>query len=221
MKALRILVLLLTLHGAVARAADEAEEKKEADATEEAAPVEDGKGKPLEGVTVEALETYAMPKNNSLAFGFGLYPFNAYFTGFGLNFLYDYRLSKTVAWEIINASYVFSIGTDLTSQLAQDYGVNPQSIEKFQYLVSTAFLFTHTRGKLLFLDDYIKTFSSSFILGLGFLNTTAKSEVCGQAGISLEAAVSDSFTWRFEFRDLITVNGRNFAYFMLGTGVNF
>jgi hypothetical protein len=218
-----ILIAFLTALGAraadndaAAPAAPAADNQDQGDVT-----VDENEGKPIEGVTIEALETYQVPKNNELGFSLGVFPFNSYFTGFALDFFYDYRLNKSVTWEIVNASYVFSIGTNLTTQLAQNYNVNPQSIEKLQYLASTDFLFTHTRGKLLFLDDYIRNFTSQLIVGLGLLNTTTTSEVFGAIGMGVEAAVSDTFTWRLEFRDMITVNGRNFAYFTLGSGVNF
>lgn len=210
-------VLLWSFIGAGAYAAD----PDGVDDTPEDIKVEETEGKPLEGVVIEALETYAAAKNNELGFQFGLFPFNSYFTGFSLTGFYDYRITKNIAWEILNASYIFSINTDLTSQLAQDYNVSPQTIERLQYLVSTNFLFTHTRGKMLFLDDYIRNFSSSLILGLGLLTTNRTSEVHGVIGVAFDGMVSDTFSWRFEFRDMVTVNGRNFAYFTLGTGVNF
>lgn len=220
---IRLITLLLVTLGGVWHATARADEATDADeASALAAEAKDaGEGKPLEGVTIEALESYGQFRSNELGVEFGIFPFNSYFTGFSLTGFYDYHINKTITWEILNASYVFAIGTDLTSQLAQDYNVNPQSIEKLQYLVSTDFLFTFTRGKLLLLGDYIRNFSADLIVGVGLLNTTAQSEANGQMGLAVDGQISDTFSWRLEFRDMVTISGRNFAYFTLGTGVNF
>jgi outer membrane beta-barrel protein len=223
----RILILATLLAAAGARAADtdspQAAASTEPDTTSDQpeVTVDQTEGKPIEGVTIEALETYQVPKNNQMGIALGVFPFNSYFTGWALSAFYDYRINKSVTWEIINAAYVFSTATNLTTQLAQTYSVNPQTIEKLQYIASTDFLFTTTRGKLLFRDDFIRNFTYQLIVGLGLLNTTQTSEVFGSVGLGMEQVLSDTFTVRLEFRDMIAVDGRNFAYFTLGTGLNF
>jgi hypothetical protein len=43
------------------------------------------KAKPLDGVNLEAVETYAEPRSNEINLGVGIYPFDAYYYGLSLN----------------------------------------------------------------------------------------------------------------------------------------
>ena len=76
-------------------------------------------------------------------------------------------------------------------------------------------------GKLLFLDKYIRYFRSYVIGGLGYVSTNMTGQMGANVGLRLDAQISDSFSWKFEVRDMITFTGEQFAMFNLGTGINF
>src|SRR4051794_36845015 len=63
--------------------------------------------RPLDGVVVEALETYRNPKTNQIGLNLGVWPFNAYYTGFSLTGAYTYFFDKTYAWEVAQGSYLY------------------------------------------------------------------------------------------------------------------
>ncbi len=82
--------------------------------------------KPLDGVMIEAIETYPNPQDHELGLGLGIYPFNPYYTGFLINGNYQYNFSRILGWEVIGVHYAYTIQNDLTTELADKYNVNPK-----------------------------------------------------------------------------------------------
>jgi hypothetical protein len=178
--------------------------------------------KTLDGVFIEAVENYPNLKNQEIGLGLGLYPAKPYYTAFSLYGDYVKYFSTTFAWEIINASAAFTVDTDLTSQLAQKYSVNPSTIDRLQATFSSNVMFIHSHGKVLFLNQYIKYFRSMVLGGLGLVTTSNESRVAASLGLRFDAFVTDSFSWKLEVRDMITFSGfENFAVVTLGTGFSF
>lgn len=177
--------------------------------------------KALDGVTIEAVESYPSPKKHELGFGLGVYPFNPYYTAFSFNADYVWYMSRTWAWEIVNASAAFTVDSGLQSQLAQKWNVSPNQIERLNALFSTNIMYVHSHGKLLFLDHYIRYFRSYVIGGLGYVTTNMNGEMGVNVGLRVDAQISDSFSWKFEVRDMIAITGEQFAMFNLGTGLSF
>jgi hypothetical protein len=178
--------------------------------------------KTLDGVFIEAVENYPNPHTQEVGLGLGMYPFKPYYYGFSLTGDYVKYFSSSLAWEIVNASIAFTVDTNLSSQLAQNYGVNPQSIERLKALFSSNAMYIFSHGKLLFLNSYIRYFRSVAIGGLGLVTTSASSQMAANVGIRFDAFVTDSFSWKLEIRDMMTFSGfENFAVVMLGTGFSF
>jgi hypothetical protein len=187
-----------------------------------AAPTMDPKTpKPLDGVMIEAVEVYASPKSSSLDIGVGVYPFNSYYTDLSLNFGYTYRFNQNWGWDVLGLSYFVSFQKDLTSQLADKYAVKPESIEKLQYIFATNAVFTHTYGKFLFMEDYIRYFRSSIFAGPAMVNTNELSAVAVNFGARFELFHGEYFSWTFEFRDALTIYGTGYVTFTFGSGLNF
>lgn len=177
--------------------------------------------KPLDGVLVEAVEDYINPKTSSFFIGVGIYPFDAYYNDISVNAGYNYRINQTWSWDIINASYFIPFDRDLESQLADKFGVAPTSIEKLQYIVASNVVFTHTYGKFLFLEDYIRYFRASVFLGAGLVNTTQQSEAAGNFGARFELFHGDSFAWVIDVRDALTIKDEGYVTFTFGSGFSF
>lgn len=218
MKARSLLLSVLVLFATAAVAADNDTKDKN---TPNAAPPEMSI-KSLDGVNIEAVENYPNTKSHELGLGIGFYPFKPYYYGFSIMGDYVYYFDKMYAWEILNAGYAFTTATNLTTQLADKYGVRPESIEKLSAVFSSNFLIAHTHGKLLFLNDFIRYFRSFILLGGGLVMTSQQSQAAASLGLRFDAFVNDSFSWKLEIRDMITFSGlENYVAITLGTGISF
>lgn len=179
--------------------------------------------KPLDGVLVEAVETYMNPKNNETMVGLGVYPLNPYFLGFGVHAAYSRYYDRKWAWEIFNASYVFGVERDLTAELADKYQVNPERIEKLQLTATSNIQYVHSYGKFVLSEKYINYFRSSVLGGLGFVSTNVEGRLALSFGVRFEVQTSDKYSWKLDIRDLLTVTGEveNVVYVGLGTGIGY
>lgn len=177
----------------------------------------------LDGVTVEAVETYVHPKNHDISISFGYYPFNSYYNGFMLNAGYTYYLSSNVAWEVVHGSYAFTTNKKLSNELAESFGVNPQSIERVEYMASTNLVYVPAYGKFVLFGSSIHYFRAGFLLGGGLVTTNRRSRFGVNVGLQFETYVNPSFSWRIGVRDLIALTGEtdNFVSFTLGAGLYF
>lgn len=177
----------------------------------------------MDGVPVEAIETYVNPKSHNLTLGLSLYPFNAYYNAFGINPSYTYQLSDTWSWEVLNLGYYFTVDKGLTLELADRFGVNPDAIDRLKYTFTSHILYNLAYGKVVLFKKNIRYFRTSFLAGGGSATTQSATSIGPSIGARLDFYLSDSFSWRFEVRDLITVSSskNNFVTFTLGTGVSF
>lgn len=179
--------------------------------------------RPLDGVIVEALESYRNPKKSQLGFDLGYWPFNSYYTGFSVNVGYTYFLDKTYAWEVVQASYIYSVEKQLTSELADSYGVNPVKIERAEYALSSNLIYYLSYGKFIFLKEYIRYFRSGLIGGVAMVASNKQTEVGPSLGWRFEVYVNDNFSWKFDLRDYVTITGEvtNNVAFNLGAAYSF
>ncbi len=176
----------------------------------------------LDGVTVEAVETYPNPSTSSFGLGLGIYPFNGYYSALLLNLSYLSRLSRNWSWEVLNANYAYTFDKDLSVELADRFSVNPERIDRLEFMVSSNVLRTLTHGKFIFMDDHIRYFQVSGIMGLGLAKATLRSDFIVNFGLRAEVFTSERFSWRFDARDGLAVNGFNhFVNFMVSTGYAF
>ena len=185
-------------------------------------PTEIYQARTLDGVVLEAVETYLEPKSSEVGIGTGWYPLNPYFNGLGITADYTMHFSRTMAWEILNATYIYGFQKGLTAELAESWSVRPEAIEYLSYAFGSNFLFTHSSGKLIFLDDYVRYFRSSVIAGPGMIKTSERNLFASNLGLRFEVFSSSSFSWRFDIRDTISVpDFDHFVSFSLTTGFSF
>lgn len=220
--ALFISVFLITSVLPIAAFADDEEEAVVEEVSTTKNDDEEFKERPLDGVTIEALETYRNPKQSQLTFDLSMLPFNAYYTGFGINAAYIYVLNKTWAAEMTGA-YIYSVEKGLTSELAQNHAVQPESIERIQSIVAANAIYYHSYGKFILLKEYIRYFRSGFLGGAGYVITNTTGYVAASLGWKFEVYVNDVFSWKIEVRDLITAQKgvTNNVAFSLGTAYSF
>jgi outer membrane beta-barrel protein len=180
--------------------------------------------KPLDGVNIEAVETYQNPKGNQIDVGLGFWPLNPYFNGVSLDAGYNMIFNRTYTWEIVRASYIYTVDKGLTSELADDYGVDPKTqIERPSLIVSSDFKYTIAYGKFVFFKENIRYFRSQLIGGIAEATTNKRQTFGGDVGWGFETFVNDYFSWKFELRDYMATIGSttNNLIISLGTGYAF
>ena len=178
--------------------------------------------KTLDGIYVQAVESYINPKHHELSFGVGLFPFNAYYNGFSADGGYTFFFNSLFAWEVMHGSFVFSVQKDLTSQLAERYFVNPQSIEKLEYVASTNLIAVLSYGKGVFFRRFLQYSRSSLLGGVGLVKTSTQSKTAVSVGMRFDGYLNNIFSWRLEVRDAFTLNNTaHFVSFSMGTGIYF
>ena len=174
--------------------------------------------KPLDGVNVEAVQTYKNPKSQQIFFGLGLWPLDPYYNGLSVDLTYTRYLNKTYSWDVASLDYVYAVDSGLTSELADKYSVQPQSIERLNFVLSSDLNYTFAYGKTIFLTKYIRYFRSSLLAGPGLVITNQESTVGLDMGWRLETFVNDSFSWRVEARYLYAFSSmHNNLAFIFGT----
>jgi hypothetical protein len=177
---------------------------------------------PLDGVNIEAIETYQNPKTQQLDFGLSVLPLDPYYNGFAIDLGYSVYFGKTFSWQVANIDYVYGVDKGLTSQLAQNYSVQPQRIERLNLVASSNFQFVHAYGKFVFLKEYIRYFRSALLLGPAFVRSNLRSSVGANLGWRFEVFVNNDFSWVLQIRDIYapgTIN--NNVAFGLGTAYGF
>ncbi|MBC7397398.1 MAG: hypothetical protein H7333_08140 [Bdellovibrionales bacterium] len=177
--------------------------------------------KRMDGVTLEAVETYVNPKTNEISLGIGVYPFDAYYYGLSVNAGYTYHIDRNFAWEVLNVQYYASFQKPLTTELANIYSVNPKSITSLNYVFSSDIQYIFAYGKFTVLEEQIRYFRASAIGGLAAIKTSSNNTFAGLFGVKFQVFTRESFSWNVEFRDNLAINGNNYLTFILGTGLSF
>lgn len=178
--------------------------------------------KRMDGVTIEAVESYLNDDPHRFDLGIGIFPFNPYYNGFSLSTSYSYYFLKDFAWEVLHYDYVHSIKTDTTSELAEEYGVNPEKIEKLESILSTNAKYVFAYGKLLFANRFIRYFRVSALSGFGIVNTSERTGQAVSFGLQLELYVNDFLSWEFEHRNVYDFsNQEKYPSFHTGFGMSF
>ena len=157
---------------------------------------------PLDGISIEAVETYRNPKTQQVDVGLALLPLDPYYNGFAIDLGYRRYFGKTFSWQIANLDYIYSVNKDLTSQLAEKYGVQPKRIERLQLLVSSNVEYVVAYGKFVFRKSYIRYFRSALAAGPAFAISTERSTVGLNLGFRFETFVNEDFSWTLQLRDV-------------------
>lgn len=179
--------------------------------------------RPLDGVKIEAIETYANPKTSELGIGASFYPFNPYFNSFGVNLNFTHYFGETYAWEVINGNYHFGVRKDLVTDLAENFGVNPEEIETLSFNLNSNFLYIFSYGKLILFKNHIRHFRLAALTGLGAVTTSTATNIAANAGLRLDLYISGSFSVRLDLRENFAFGDvmKSYMIFGLGTGIAF
>ena len=129
----------------------------------------------LNSLWIDAVVTFLYQKKHNIDVSLNLLPLNPYYNGFGLNIGYFYIFNKDYEWQIIKCTYIHSVNSGLTSELAEKYNVNPKEIEKISTILSSSLMYTIAYGKLLFLNSYIRYFKLYLIGGGSYIQTNKAS----------------------------------------------
>lgn len=176
----------------------------------------------IDGVPVEAVEEFPSQKSNELSFEAGIFPFNPYYYGLSIGAGYTYYFNNTFGWEVVHATQYFAVDSGLTSQLADKYQVNPQSIQTVNFTASSDLVYAFAYGKFAFFKDYIRYFRADVLLGPGMASSNVATNLAVDFGIRVDFFTGETFVWKFEARDTLCFGGvGNILSFSLGTGIRF
>jgi outer membrane beta-barrel protein len=212
-------ILCLSLIGFTSSIAKAADDKKAvADK-----PAEKFGEHPLDGINIEAVETYRNPAKNQFDFALGVWPLNPYFNGFSIDAGYNLLFGKSWALEF-QGSYIFTVDKGLVSELADTYGQQPSAtIERPNYILASDVKYTIAYGKFIFFNEHIRYFRSQVFGGAALVITNKTEAIGGDIGWIFEAYVNDMFSWKLQMRDVIATIGSttNNLELSIGTGYAF
>ena len=123
----------------------------------------------------------------------------------------------------MNLSYLYTVDTGLTTELADTYQVDPKSIQRVNYIVSSNYMLTLAYGKFIFLSDNIRYFRSNFFFGPALVSTNEASKIGVCVGWNIETFVNDRISWKLGLRDNYAVGAihPNNVVLSLGTSYGF
>ncbi len=176
------------------------------------------KEQPLDGVTIEALETYPNPRTSSVDFGLGIWPLSPYYNSFSVDVAYNHLFNKSYTWEVLRGSYLYSIDKGLTSELADNYKVQPKSIERLNFMISTNLKCVLAYGKFIFFKEYIRYFRAHAVAGPALAITSDRSQIGADIGLGVETFVNEYFSWRLDLRDTLVTVGSTTNNLSIGLG---
>jgi hypothetical protein len=169
----------------------------------------------LDGAEVSALEISLPEDSNAINVGMDFLPLNPYYNGIGAFLGYQYYITKNSSWEVIRAAYIYSIETNLTSQLADNFGVAPKTIDRLFLMIKSNYKYYLSYGKSLLFDKHINLFRVGFIAGPGLAFSKKRSIVSNEnvytpsflitLGLVVEVYTSNHLLWYVEFQNSITV----------------
>lgn len=176
----------------------------------------------IDGVPVDAVERFPSVKDHEISLSAGLFPFNSYYYGLAVGGGYTYNFNKTWSWEVFHADAFFSVDKGLTTELADQYKVNPQTIEELRYDFSSDAEYIFANGKFVFAKDCIRYFQAGLLFGPGVVSTSQRTEFAANFGLQFEFFSGESVAWKFEARDDLPLGGiSNALTFSVGTGFRF
>ena len=177
----------------------------------------------MDGVYVEALQSYSNPRQSQFGFDFGIWPVQPYYNGFSLGMNYTYYFDKNHGWEVFNAAYLYTVDTGLTTELADRYGLQPNAIQRVNFIISSNYLLTLAYGKFIFFGNNIRYFRSNLILGPALISTNQGANIGACLGWGFETFVSDRTSWTLSVRDNYAIGGDhpNNVVLTLGTSYGF
>src|SRR5262249_1899190 len=95
----------------------------------------------MDGVWLEAVENYPAVRKNSLDFGIGIYPYDPYYNAFAFSVSYSHAFSRSLSWEALGFTYLYTVQKGLREELADNFGVNPTTIERPNFILSSNLFF--------------------------------------------------------------------------------
>jgi outer membrane beta-barrel protein len=177
----------------------------------------------MDGVWIEAVETYPALRKNSIDFGLGVYPFDPYYNAFAFTAGYTHSFSRSFAWEALSLSYLYTIDSSLREQLADEFEQNPDLIKRPKLTLSSHLIFMRIFGKFTSTDDRVRYFRAGPMLGGGIFQNSQESFPTANVGLRLEMHVSEGFAWKIDVRDHVAVTRGfgNYVFFTIAGGLNF
>ncbi len=127
----------------------------------------------------------------------GYLPMDSFTKGFVVGASYTKYFSDFTGWEVLNANYVFSMDTDLKSQLLNEFKATPGQIPPFpEWYITTNIVYTPIYNKNLFFNKSVIWGDITFVAGPGigsFTNDGVKPLINGGAVLRFFLSQNESF----------------------------
>lgn len=176
----------------------------------------------VDGVAIDAVENFPVPSTHQLRLGLDLYPFNPYYHSLGVVASYAYTFTESFEWEVLRGLYAFNFDKGLTSELADTFSVNPKTINRLEYIISSSVAFTPIQGKMIVLHDLLRYFRFSILGGPSYIKTSDSNRMGAHLGARLSLQINHQFSVGVEARDHLSFPKLgNFFTFGLQTGFSF
>ena len=177
----------------------------------------------LDGRPVVAVDRDPAKDGFSITSRVGVAPFNAYYLGVTASLALRLDFTRFFGWEVVDGTYVIPLNKDLTTQLADRYGVNPQRIEKSLWLATSHLSYRPLFGKLLLFGEFVREFDLYFLLGGGTMQTSERTVYGASYGVEVRGRITPSVALIAGVRSLYPFHPQtqHFTAFQTGLGLLF
>jgi outer membrane beta-barrel protein len=165
-----------------------------------------------EQVATYAVQSRMFRLGGELAVAGGVLPMNAFDKGLTVGGSFTYHFNNSLAWEIINASYVYKqLDTGLKTELLENFGVQPTDIASLDLLLSSSLVLKPFYGKLALFNRRVIHMELSVPVGVAmgrYINPGAY--LAGPtAGLLFHVFLGPHTSVRFDARENVLINRDN------------
>lgn len=176
-----------------------------------------------EQVATYAVQSRLFRLGGELNVAAGILPINAFNKGLTVGGSFTYHFSNALAWEIINANYVYKqLDTGLKTELLDNFEVQPTEIAAIDLLMSSSLVLKPFYGKLAVFNRRVIHMELSIPAGItmGRYTNPQKYLVGPNVGLIARVFLSTHTALRIDVRENVLINSnwntRNELHVSLG-----
>jgi outer membrane beta-barrel protein len=165
-----------------------------------------------EQVATYAVQSRMFRLGGELAVAGGILPMNAFNKGLTVGGSFTYHFNNILAWEIINASYIYKqLDTGLKTELVENFNAQPTDLAALDLLFSSSLVLKPFYGKLALFNRRVIHMELSVPLGAVMGRyTNPQAYLFGPTtGLLFHVFLSPHASVRFDARENVLINGDN------------
>jgi outer membrane beta-barrel protein len=160
----------------------------------------------IEGGEVMVVQQKPVRLRHEFAFGGGVLPKDAFYTGYTVNAAYTFHLTDLLGWQVASGFLSETVDSGLDDELLEDYQVQPTRFETVDAGLLTHLVVKPFYGKRSFLNGPVLPSETSFLLGVGTVRYSQSLRAAAEIGVVLRIHISSWFSVRLDVRDLLPVD---------------